>query len=120
MALESNSDSCSSGACDPLRAREIEREFARIHGQQSSARVLPRRKLIWGQATHQRDLLAVPGGRRGVDRVEAEVARIVAEVGRAAEVVADDGRWAGAGLADQGRCLAACDEDPRPCFGATS
>ena len=96
-------------------------QHARIHGQQSSARVLQRRKLIWGQATHQRDLLAVPGGRRGVDRVEAEVARIVAEVGRAADtVVADDGRWAGAGLADQGRCLAACDEDPRPCFGATS
>jgi hypothetical protein len=94
---------------------------ASIHDLRSSARVLPRRKLIWGQATHQRDLLAVPGGCRGVDRVEAEVARIVAEVGRAADtVVADDGRWAGTGLADQGRCLAACDEDPRPCFGATA
>lgn len=60
--------------------------------------MLPRRKLIWGQATQQRDLLADPGGCRGVDRVIAEVGRIVAEVGRAADtVVADDGRWAGVG-----------------------
>ena len=78
----------------------IEREcaHARIHDLRSSARVLPRRKLICRQATQQRDLLAVPGGCRGVDRVVAEVGRVVAEVGRAADtVVADDGRWAGAG-----------------------
>ena len=100
MALESNSDSCSSGACDPLRAREIERECAtRTYSRSTKQRACASEAQAYlGTSDPSSDLLAVPGGRRGVDRVVAEVGRVVAEVGRAADtVVADDGRWAGAG-----------------------
>jgi hypothetical protein len=103
----------------PCVCAKREGAYARFTICKSESACVATRLAISEHVIQPRDLLADPGGCKGVGRIVAEVGRrIVAEAGRPADtVVVGDGRWAEAGrcLTAEGCRLAAC-----PRFGVAA